>query len=111
MHLSRILAPAACALALSGALPATAAEPVVLTLKDHQFQPAEIEVPAGEKFKLLVKNEDSTPEEFESKALKVEKIVAGHGKITLNLGPLPAGSYEFVGEFHEAAAKGRIVAK
>jgi plastocyanin len=82
-----------------------------LTIKDHQFAPAELKVPAGQKIKLVVINEDGTPEEFESKSLKREKVVAGKGRITLSLGPLNPGAYEFVGEFHEASAKGRIVAE
>lgn len=90
---------------------AFAAEDYTLTIKDHQFTPAELEVPAGQKFKLVVKNEDSTPEEFESKSLKREKIVPGKKQIIVPLGPLDPGTYEFVGEFHEATAKGRLIAK
>jgi len=90
---------------------ASAAEEYVLTLKDHQFAPAELEVPAGQKFKLTVKNEDASPEEFESKALKKEKIVPARKQIVMPMGPLQPGSYEFVGEFHEATAKGRLIAK
>ena len=35
-----------------------------LSIKDHRFQPDTIEIPAGTKVKLLVKNLDATPEEF-----------------------------------------------
>lgn len=88
-----------------------AADSYTLTIKDHLFDPAELKVPAGQKIKLVVKNEDTTPEEFESKALKREKVVAGKSRISLSIGPLDAGVYDFVGEFHEATAKGRIVAE
>jgi plastocyanin len=88
-----------------------AADAYTLTIKDHQFEPAELKVPAGQKLKLVVKNEDGTPEEFESKSLKREKVVAGKSQISLSIGPLNAGTYDFVGEFHEATAKGRIVAE
>src|SRR5271169_7249762 len=47
-----------------------------LAIKDHRFVPAELQVPAGVKIKLLVKNEDPTPEEFESNELHREKVVA-----------------------------------
>jgi hypothetical protein len=90
---------------------AWAAEDYILTLKDHRFVPEELEVPAGQKIKLIVKNQDASPEEFESKALKREKIVPARKQIVLSIGPLEPGSYEFVGEFHEATAKGRLVAK
>jgi plastocyanin len=82
-----------------------------LVIKDHRFTPAELTIPAGKKIKLLVENQDSTPEEFESHSLNREKIIAGKGKITLYLGPLEAGSYPFFGEFNEATAKGVIIAK
>ncbi|BBL75257.1 cupredoxin domain-containing protein [Methylomagnum ishizawai] len=99
------------AAALVFACAATAAEDYVLTIKDHQFTPAELEVPAGQKFKLTVKNEDASPEEFESKTLKKEKIVPAKKQIVMPMGPLEPGSYDFVGEFHEATAKGRLIAK
>jgi plastocyanin len=102
---------AAFAFALLAQNAVSAAESYTLTIKDHRFEPAELEVPAGQKFKLVVKNEDATPEEFESKSLKREKIVKGKSEILMNLGPLEPGNYEFFGEFHEATAKGRLVAK
>lgn len=89
----------------------SAGESYQLSIKDHQFKPTEISVKAGQKFTLVVRNEDPTPEEFEIKSLRREKVVAGNGQIILNLGPLNVGSYDFIGEFHEASAKGRIVAK
>lgn len=44
-----------------------------LILKDHHFQPAELIVPAGEKIKLTIDNQDITSEEFDSHALNREK--------------------------------------
>jgi len=82
-----------------------------LILKDHLFQPAELELPAGEKVKLVVKNQDATPEEFESRSLKREKIIPGNSQVVLTIGPLSAGTYTFFGDFHEATAKGRIIVK
>ena len=37
-----------------------------LTIKDHRFEPLELQVPAGKRFKLVVKNLDPAAEEFES---------------------------------------------
>jgi plastocyanin len=82
-----------------------------LTIKDHRFEPSEITVPTDQKVKLVIKNLDATPEEFESHDLNREKIVAGGREITLYIGPLKAGTYGFFGEFHQDTAQGRIIAK
>ena len=90
--------------------PAFADEAYSITIKDHKFSPEELRVPTGKKVKLIIKNEDATPEEFESYSLKREKVVGGNSQITVFVGPLKAGSYEYVGEFNSKTAKGRIVA-
>jgi heme/copper-type cytochrome/quinol oxidase subunit 2 len=91
---------------------ATAQEPAyTLIIKDHQFQPAEIEIPAGQKIALLVKNNDTTPEEFESTEMRREKVVAGGDQITVYIGPLKPGKYEFFGDFNPTTARGHIIAK
>jgi heme/copper-type cytochrome/quinol oxidase subunit 2 len=82
-----------------------------LTVKDHRWEPAELVVPAGKMIKLEITNADPTPEEFESHSLKREKIIPGGATITIYLGALKPGTYEFVGEFHEDTAKGKIIAK
>lgn len=82
-----------------------------LIIKDHRFQPAELAIPSGKKIKLVVENQDATPEEFESHSLNREKVVAGHGSATIYIGPLTPGRYPFYGEFHEATAQGIIVAQ
>ena len=82
-----------------------------LVIKDHAFEPKEITIPAGKKVKLLVVNKDATPAEFESKPLSREKVIPGKSTATVNLGPLKAGRYAFVEEYHEneAAAQGTII--
>jgi len=82
-----------------------------IIIKDHKFVPDILQVPAGEKFKLIVKNEDNTAEEFESYDLRKEKIVAGNKEITLIINPLQKGEYKFEGEFHPKTAQGKLVAK
>lgn len=82
-----------------------------LVIKDHRFQPTEISVPAGKKIKLLVENQDATPEEFESHSLNREKIIAGKSKSTIFIGPLSPGRYTFEGEFNATTAQGVIIAK
>ena len=82
-----------------------------IAIKDHKFSPDRIEIPAGKKVKLMVDNQDATPEEFESHSMKIEKVIPGKSKATIFVGPLKAGEYKFVGEFNEKTAKGVIVAK
>lgn len=86
-------------------------EEFVLTIKNHTFTPKEVKIPVGKKVKLIVVNEDPTPAEFESKSLGREKIIPPKSKITVNIGPLKAGRYGFVEEFHEneAGAQGTVV--
>jgi plastocyanin len=93
-------------------LPLTAhAADYMLTIKDHQFQPAELTIPSGTKIKLLIENQDATPEEFDSYPLNREKVIAGHGTATIYIGPLTPGRYPFTGEFHATTAQGVIVAQ
>jgi len=82
-----------------------------LVIRDHRFEPAEIRVPAGKKVKLVVHNQDTTPEEFESHELNREKLIAPGTKANIFVGPLSPGRYPFFGEFHENTARGAIVAE
>ena len=92
--------------------PVFAADPeFTLVIKDHKFSPTELKVPANTKVKLIVDNQDATPEEFESKELKREKVIPGKSKGTVMIGPLKPGRYPFVGEFHEKTAQGVVIAE
>ena len=82
-----------------------------LTIRNHRFEPAEVFVPVGQKIKLVVENDDSTPEEFESYDLNREKVVPGKTTITVFVGPLQAGRYRFFGDFNRDTAQGVLVAK
>jgi len=82
-----------------------------VVIESHRFTPAELRVPAGQKFRLLVENRDPTPEEFESYDFNREKIVPARGRITLFIGPLKPGRYKFFGEFNPATAQGILVAE
>lgn len=82
-----------------------------VSIKNHKFEPSEVNVPAGQKVKLIVKNEDKTAEEFESHELKREKVIAGGKQAVIFLGPLKKGEYPFFGEFNPKTAQGKIIAK
>ena len=106
-----ILTLAAVTVALSLAPAGARAADYTLTLKNHRFTPSEIKVPANKRVKLTVINNDATPEEFDSDALKVEKVLSGKTKGVVRIGPLKAGRYPFTGEYHESTAKGVVIAE
>ena len=84
---------------------------VSVTLKDHKFSPAELTAPAGKPVVIELENQDKTPAEFESKALRVEKVVPGGGKITVQVRALAPGRYRFFDDYHESTTEGFLVAK
>jgi hypothetical protein len=89
---------------------ALTAEAIKLTIKDQRFVPTDVSVPAGERFRIEVENQDATPAEFESADLRVEKIVVPGGKITVMAGPLKPGTYKFFDDYHPDTANGTITA-
>ena len=104
---------AALVTALCLGLPAIADEPAAInvTLKDHRFTPSEIHVPAGKPTVLIVRNQDPAVEEFDSTALKVEKVIVGDTYATIRLRPLGPGRYPFMGEYHADTAQGVVIAE
>jgi len=107
LKLLKTLLLAAALLASGGALAAEAS--LSIEIKDHRFSPAELHAPADTPIVLTVKNADPTPEEFESKTLKVEKVIPGGASGTIRLRPLAKGRYRFFGDFHEATAQGELI--
>jgi heme/copper-type cytochrome/quinol oxidase subunit 2 len=84
---------------------------IAVTIKNHQFAPSEIHVPQGKPVVLTITNADPTAEEFDSSALKVEKVIAGGTYGTVRLRPLAPGRYPFMGEYHSDTAKGVVVSE
>jgi hypothetical protein len=82
-----------------------------LQIRDHLFFPAALEVPADTKIRLMITNEDETPEEFESYELNREKVIPGKSKTVIFIGPLKPGEYPFFGEFYPKTAQGKVIAK
>lgn len=95
-----------------GLMPAWAAgNEFALAIRNHRFEPAEIRVPANQKVKLIVHNQDATAEEFESHELNREKVIPGGAKANIFIGPLQPGRYPFFGEFNEKTARGVLIAE
>ena len=97
--------------ALSAAGAADAPPEIVLTIEKNRFSPEEVKVKAGAPFVLVITNKDVGPEEFESKVLRIEKVIPAGKTVKVSVRALKAGTYDFVGEYHEKTARGRIVAE
>jgi plastocyanin len=95
-------------LLLSGA---AQADEYVIQIKDNQFSPATLTIPADQKVRVIVRNLDPTPAEFESFDLRREKVISGGSEAVLFIGPLKSGNYTFFDEFHADTAKGTIIVK
>lgn len=90
---------------------ADASEPIRVTLQNHKFTPSEIPVKANTPTVIALTNKDATAEEFDSTALKVEKVVAGNSTGNVRIRALAPGRYPFMGEYHSGTAQGVVVAK
>jgi plastocyanin len=110
-RIARFLGLCGAVLALGIVLPAHADDgDIVIVIKGGKFIPSEVPVPAGQKVKLIVRNQDATMSEFESNDFHREKVVPPGGEITVFVGPLDAGSYEFFDDFHPED-RGHLVVK
>jgi hypothetical protein len=119
MSLSRTLSKAVIFAAVTALLPLAAttatnaqgATEIQLSYKDKKFDPAEISAPANTPIVIKLKNLDAKAMEFESKTLKVEKVVAGASDATINVRAQKPGRYEFFDEYNEKVARGALVVK
>jgi hypothetical protein len=100
-------------IALSAAVVSAADTPpeLALTLDQHRFSPEDLRVKANTPFVLVITNKDKEDEEFEMSSLRIEKIVPGGKTLQLKMPALKPGTYQFIGDFHEKTAKGRIIAE
>ncbi len=85
--------------------------PYIIVIKVHHFEPAQLNVPARQKIKLIIDNQDPTAEEFESYPLNREKVVSGGKQAVIYVGPLKPGPYKYFGDFNPKTAQGVIVAQ
>ncbi len=82
-----------------------------LVARDGKWFPEVLEIPANTRFRLKITNQNAGPEEFESKELHQELVLASGVTRALIFAPMKPGTYPFFGEFHPQTARGRIVVK
>jgi len=99
-------------LALAAAGAALADEPPAarLAIANGVFSPKELHLPAGVQVRLLIRNDDALPAEFESRDLSRELVVPGNTQVTTYVGPLKPGRYRFFNDFNRAV-QGEVVAE
>ena len=98
------------ALLIGTAVSALADEKVSIAIRDDGFAPAEVQVPAGTKIELSIRNEQKSAAEFESQALRREKVIPAGATGTVYVGPLQPGRYEFFDDF-KPNNRGFLIAK
>lgn len=76
---------------------------IQLTYANGKFEPQEASVAADKPFMIRVKNMEAKAMEFESKTLKVEKVIAAKSEAVLKVRAMKPGRYEFFDEFNEKA--------
>jgi heme/copper-type cytochrome/quinol oxidase subunit 2 len=92
----------ALALTLSFSAPAFAQQALSVTIKNKHFSPATLHAPANKPLRITVHNADSVAAEFESRTLRVEKIVPPGSTVAINVKPLVPGKYSFFDDFNQA---------
>ena len=89
----------------------TASSSLTLVIKNQVFEPQTLTIPAGVAVKILIKNEDVLPAEFESNDLGKEKVIPGGTQLPLYLEALTPGSYKFFNDFHPSGTGTIVVEK
>lgn len=82
-----------------------------VVIKNGRITPARLEVPAGRKIKLAIKNEGPGPSEFENLSLRVEKVLSPGATSFVVIHPLQPGTYRFIDEFHPATSEMLLIAR
>jgi len=102
---------AICAIAMLPLSPSQAqqATEVQVSYSNGQFQPSELRAPADKPVTVRVKNLGAKAMEFESKSLRVEKVVAAKSEGVINVRALKPGRYEFYDDFNEKARGALVV--
>jgi hypothetical protein len=73
-----------------------------LTIKNKTFQPSTLKAPANKPIAITVHNADGAAAEFESRTMRVEKVIPAGGTVVINVKPLSPGSYRFFDDFNQS---------
>ncbi len=82
----------------------------VISIHNRQFEPGELTIAPGVRTRVVIRNLDAMPAEFESYDLSREVVVPAHGEVAVFVGPAEAGRYEFFNDFNHDM-KGVIIVK
>jgi uncharacterized protein (DUF58 family) len=82
-----------------------------ITLKDHQFTPAEIHVPTGKPFIVVITNANDGPDEFEMLLPALERPLQPGQQGKVRVRPLPPGRFPFFGESDPDSETGVFVSE
>ena len=81
-----------------------------LAIVNQKFEPDTLTIPAGQAVKIMVKNKDAIPAEFESNDFKREVVIPGKTELPVYIRPLEPGTYHFFNDFHPQS-KGTLIVK
>jgi heme/copper-type cytochrome/quinol oxidase subunit 2 len=101
---------AALVLAMSVSAPAFAQQALSVTIRNKHFSPSTLHAPANKPLRITVHNADGVAAEFESRTLRVEKVVPPGKRVVVNVKPLVPGNYSFFDDFNQANT-GVLIAK
>ncbi len=82
-----------------------------IVARDGRLFPERLEVPAGVKLKLTLRNEGKTPVEFENLELRIERVVPPDAAASVTVQALRPGRYAVIDDFHADTGKMLLIAK
>lgn len=82
-----------------------------LSILNQAFEPATLTIPAGQAVKIMVKNQDSLPAEFEGDNFHAEVVIPGKTELPVYVRALKPGTYTFFNDFHPQSKGTLIVSK
>ena len=81
-----------------------------MSIVKQMFEPDTLTIPAGQTVKIMVKNTDSLPAEFEGRDFHAEVVIPGKTELPVYVRSLKPGTYHFFNDFH-MNSKGTLIVK
>ena len=107
----RLAALASLGLAFVGSAQADDLQSYAITMKDHKITPAEIHVPSGKPFYVVVTNNTGTADEFEMLFPALEQVIQPGDTRKVLVRPLKAGHFPFMGENDPDGERGFFISE